>query len=334
MHSDDGQPLDYGRVPAWAIDELFVKLSRVQQAIYTVICRHANREWNAWPSRKTIASKAGTSEKSVTRAFSKLSDVGLIEVIISGGGGRQTNLIRVVEIAPRRDTKDVPAVVERRDTKDVPAADERGDISTPLPGHFDPRDGTQRMSHEQHEQKEQRSSSKILSDLGIKFNDNLIAKIDLTIGAWPDMSIEVVAATIRKLWNDVTARKNKNNPPGLFLKMLKDDGPGIASEEERRLKAAKARDQQRRQKDEIASVEAERKRLRDDMYDALSDEQRESERLAWLDSKGGKRATFEPLKPGNSTVVEAIKRRLERKANGEAGVITKQDAAIDRTGVG
>ena len=62
--------------------------------VFAVLARHADRAGRCWPSRETVAARAGCSVRSVDRALGELAAAGLIERTArgNGAGGRTSTL--------------------------------------------------------------------------------------------------------------------------------------------------------------------------------------------------------------------------------------------------
>ncbi len=86
------------RPPRWAKVPVAVahhrSLSDRAVQVFAVLARHADRAGRCWPSRETVAARAGCSVRSVDRALGELAAAGLIERTArgNGAGGRTSTL--------------------------------------------------------------------------------------------------------------------------------------------------------------------------------------------------------------------------------------------------
>ena len=85
-------PVRWAKVPAAVAHHRSLSDRAVQ--VFAVLARHADRAGRCWPSRETVAARAGCSVRSVDRALVELADGGLIERTArgNGAGGRTSTL--------------------------------------------------------------------------------------------------------------------------------------------------------------------------------------------------------------------------------------------------
>ena len=79
---------------SWAVD---LPLKQPLKGVLVALAYHANGEGQAWPSRTTIAVKAGVTLRTVINATTCLEDLGLIEVERSSGNAVNRYSLRVGE---------------------------------------------------------------------------------------------------------------------------------------------------------------------------------------------------------------------------------------------
>ncbi len=89
---DRSEPPRWAKVPVAVAHHRSLSDRAVQ--VFAVLARHADRAGRCWPSRETVAARAGCSVRSVDRALGELAAAGLIERTArgNGAGGRTSTL--------------------------------------------------------------------------------------------------------------------------------------------------------------------------------------------------------------------------------------------------
>ena len=87
--------MPYGRLPVAIVESGVVReLTEADVKVLLAIAYHwRSSEWEAHPSKETIARLTGLAERSVLRALNRLEDAGVLE-IQRGGGQRVSNVYR------------------------------------------------------------------------------------------------------------------------------------------------------------------------------------------------------------------------------------------------
>ena len=96
---DRPEPPRWAKVPAAVAHHRSLSDRAVQ--VFAVLARHADRAGRCWPSRETVAARAGCSVRSVDRALGELAAAGLIERTArgNGAGGRTSTLYTLTTAA-------------------------------------------------------------------------------------------------------------------------------------------------------------------------------------------------------------------------------------------
>lgn len=209
----------FGRVPFDIVQSGAIKhLDAGELRVYIAIVAHVWNDKNtAWPGIDTIAQCAGCTDRTVRRNLSKLQDKGLIR--ISQGGGRHRSNVYTIEQNP-----DALGVTLSPPETMTPSVSGFRNPDTEKPGHLRPETRTSdgqnpdTLGVRRRDEENAAAAADVFSFLQ---KVGLTGKLLASCSALGDLTIDQAEA----VWT-AARTKAKNNPAGLFGRMLLDGDRG------------------------------------------------------------------------------------------------------------